>query len=133
MKILVKILRMLVLTLSFGAFANYFLVTSDVPPMVTLGDLCPFEIIYLISVCITISEFMICRKKNLRSGYVTLFFETLILILWILLCKKIKFYNYDKQMYYIIACIFFGGIMSSALQVVLQVINLCLHNRNGDN
>ena len=60
MKIFVKLIRIAILSLSFGIWLFYMLVSSDVPPVYTSNDLYIFKTVYLIILCAGISDFVIC-------------------------------------------------------------------------
>ena len=119
MKITIKALRGVCAILSFGTWIWYMLVTSDIPPVVDLSDVQIFIVLYSIIIFITIADFMVCAKYKYRGGYFTLFFELIILFIWLLTFKgsAIGTTVYDK-------IILFGGIITTLLQIVFQSISI---------
>lgn len=126
MKVIIKILRMTVALLSFSTLVGYYLVTSDVPPIVELNDLNTFVAVYLIVILITIIDFTMCIKQSYRGGYFTLFFELIIVFLWILSYNGVNFYISNIDVGYVIRNILFGGVITSIIQILSQLI--CLIN-----
>lgn len=124
MKILIKILRAIVVVLSFGTLGCYYLVTSDVPPVVELNDLYAFMAVYLIAIIITITDFTVCVRYSHRGGYLTLCLEVIILILWILSYNGVNFLIINNGVNCIIRNILIGGIITSTLQFLTQLICL---------
>lgn len=120
MKIFVKLIRIAILSLSFGIWLFYMLVSSDVPPVYTSNDLYIFKTVYLIILCAGISDFVICTVKKYRSGYFTMCMELLILGLW--------FVSFDGVN--ILICgtetksILLGGIAVIAIHIILQTVNI---------
>ena len=125
-KVIFKLLRVIVLLLSFGALIDYYLVTSNVPPIVEPNDLYVFVAVYLIVILVTIIDFTICIRHGYRGGYFTLCFESTILLLWIFSYNGVNFHIGSKDVIYVIKNILFGGIISSAIHVLSQLI--CLIN-----
>lgn len=123
MKILIKILRAVIIVLSFGTLGCYYLVTSDVPPVVELNDLYAFMSVYLITIIITITDFTVCVRYSYRGGYLTLCLEVIILILWILSYNGVNFLIINNGVN-CIRNILFGGIITSILQFLTQLICL---------
>ena len=123
MEVIIKILRMIVVVLSLGTFICYYLVTSDVPPIVEINDLYMFVTVYLITIIITITDFTVCIRYNYRGGYFTLCFEAIILILWILSYNSVNFHIIKNGVNRIIN-ILFGGIITSTIQILAQLICL---------
>ena len=124
MKIIIKILRAIVVVLSFGTLGGYYLVTSDVPPVVGLNDLYTFMAVYLIAIIITITDFTVCIRYNYRGGYSTLCLEVIILFLWILSYNGVNFLIINNGVNCIIRNILIGGIITSTLQILTQI--MCL-------
>lgn len=120
MKIFIKLIRIAILSLSFGIWLFYMLVSSDVPPVYTSNDLYIFKTVYLIILCAGISDFVICTVKKYRSGYFTMCMELLILGLW--------FVSFDGVN--ILICgtetksILLGGIAVIAIHIILQTVNI---------
>ena len=123
MKILIKILRSVIIVLSFGILGCYYLVTSDVPPVVELNDLYAFMSVYLITIIITITDFTVCVRYSYRGGYLTLCLEVIILILWILSYNCVNFLIINNGVN-CIRNILIGGIITSILQFLTQLICL---------
>ena len=123
MKILIKILRAVIIVLSFGILGCYYLVTSDVPPVVELNDLYAFMSVYLITIIITITDFTVCVRYSYRGGYLTLCLEVIILILWILSYNCVNFLIINNGVN-CIRNILIGGIITSILQFLTQLICL---------
>ena len=123
MKILIKILRAVIIVLSFGTLGYYYLVTSDVPPVVELNDLYAFMSVYLITIIITITDFTVCVRYSYRGGYLTLCLEVIILILWILSYNCVNFLIINNGVN-CIRNILIGGIITSILQFLTQLICL---------
>ena len=118
MNIIIKILNLLILILSYTAWAGYMLVTSDVPPLVTSAELKIFIMVYLIIMVITIFDFIVCIKYKYRGGYFALFFELIILFIWIF--SYVGIWKTDYRIITIVS----GGILTSATQVITQLINI---------
>ena len=91
MKVIIKVLRVIVVLLSFSALIGYYILTSDVPTIVELNDLYIFISINLVTVIITIMDFAVCIRHNYRGGYLALCSEIIILILWILSYNGVNF------------------------------------------
>lgn len=124
MKIIIKILRAMAVVLSFGTLCAYYLVTSDVPPVVKLNDLYTFATVYLIAIIITITDFTVCIRYNYRGGYFTLCLEIIILFLWVLSYNGVNFLIINNGVNCIIRNILIGGIITSTLQILTQI--MCL-------
>ena len=122
MKKFIKILRAIVIVLSFGALVFYYLITSDVPPVVELNNLYAFIAVYLIVIIITITDFTVCVKYSYRGGYFTLCIEVIILILWILSYNGVNFSIINNGVSCIIRIILLGGIITSILQILTRII-----------
>ncbi len=122
MKIFIKILRAIVIVLSFGALGFYYLITSDVPPVVELNNLYAFIAVYLIAVIITITDFTLCAKYSYRGGNFTLCIEVIILILWVLSYNGVNFSIINNGASCIIRIILLGGIITSTLQILTRII-----------
>lgn len=124
MKIIIKILRAIVVVLSFCTLGGYYLVTSDVPLVVELNDLYTFMAVYLIAIIIIITDFMVCIRYNYRGGYFTLCLEVIILFLWILSYNGVNFLIINNDVNCIIRNILIGGIITSSLQILALL--MCL-------
>ena len=125
MKAIIKILRMIVVVLSLGVLIGYYIVTSDVPPTVEINDLYTFVTVYLITIIITITDFIVCIRYNYRGGYCTLCFEVIILMLWIFSYNGENFHIIESGVDYIkTILILFGGIITNAIQILAQLICL---------
>ncbi len=72
MKILIKILRAIAAALSLGTLGCYYLITSDVPPVVELNNLYAFMAVYLIVIIIAVADFTVCVRENYRGGHFVL-------------------------------------------------------------
>ena len=101
MKILIKILRAIVVVLSFGTLGCYYL-----------------------AIIITITDFTVCVRYSHRGGYLTLCLEVIILILWILSYNGVNFLIINNGVNCIIRNILIGGIITSTLQFLTQLICL---------
>lgn len=121
----IKVLRMIAVLLSFGA-AYYFLVIAD-----SLTDeLYEFAVIYLIIIAVAVFDFVICKKCGYRAGVFVLCFEIAALILWIIIFSKTNFNTDDEKINRITAYIIYGGIISSVMQIMAQLKNLYVQNKN---
>lgn len=126
MKIFIKLMRIAVLSLYFGIWLFYMLVSSDVPPVYTSNELYIFKAVYLIILCAGISDFVICIVKKYRSGYFTICMEILILSLWIMLFRGVNILICSTETKNILL----GGIAVSVIPVMLQIVNIivCIKN-----
>ena len=120
MKIFVKLIRIAILSLSFGIWLFYMLVSSDVPPVYTSNDLYIFKTVYLIILCAGISDFVICTVKKYRSGYFTMCMELLILGLWFVSFGGVNILICGTET----KSILLGGIAVIAIHIILQTVNV---------
>ena len=122
--ILLKILRGTVMMLSSASLFDYFLTASDVPPVITTGDLYRFVAAYSIIFLITILDFLMCIKRKCRGGLFTLCFELPVLLIWIAAWNGQNFSIGNETVKHMEICILVGGMIASIVQVLAQFINL---------
>lgn len=121
MKVILKILRVITVVLSLGTLTGYYLVTSDVPPIVEPNDFYIFMAAYLVAITITIADFIVCIRYNYRGGYFTLCFQAIILTLWVLSYHGVNFHIINNGMYRI-RNILIGGIITAGLQILTKIM-----------
>ena len=126
MKGIIKMLRVIVVLLSFSTLTIYYIVTADIPSVVELYDLNRFVAMYLIVFFITIADFSMCIKHNYRGGCFALCFGILFLFLWVLSYNGVNFDIINNDESYIIKRILLGGVITSIMQILGQF--MCLIN-----
>lgn len=84
---LIKAIRAAVIMLSFGAWAVFMLVTSDVPPNITSNEARLLFALFLIIWAATMAETYVSVKSRYRGGYFTLISELAVLGLWAVVYK----------------------------------------------
>ncbi len=99
------------------------LITADVPPNVTLQNLHFFILSFLFIGAITLTELYICIKSRYRGGYLTLFGEFIVLVLWTVTCRtgntNVDYIRITSVMNGISA----GGIISCVFEITAQVLS----------
>lgn len=100
------------------------MITSEVPPIVEINDLYTFMTVHLIVVIITITDFTVCIRYNYRGGYFVSYLAVMMLILWILAYCGVNSHIINNRVCDIIRNIIIGGSITSALQILTQV--MCL-------
>ncbi len=83
----IKAIRAAVIMLSFGVWAVFMVVTSDVPPNITSNEAKFLFTLFLLIGAATAAEAYISIKNRYRGGYFTLISELAVLGLWAVIYK----------------------------------------------
>ena len=126
---IIKVLRMIAVFFSCITLPWFYLESSDIPIIVDWSTLYAFMKVNLIIIVIAFIDLLLCIKRKLRGGYFTLCVELMILFSWILTFYAVNFDLLKVNVKYNIIGILLCGIVSSGIQVIVQLVSLIVFNK----
>ncbi len=111
--VIIKLLRLIIITNLFYSFINYQLAKS-VPPNLSLEWVKEIVIINVAMAFFSLLDFLVCIKQKFRGGFFTICSEMCIILLWVVSGN----YGYNKDL------VGFINIMLCITHILLQLITI---------